>query len=160
MGMKFVRFEAIDIGTNLDEALDIIAKEFQCNLSESNLIIIDKYSLHVANNVADYYAKTFSEWMAKEKIKTLTVYSYAQKSGYEKFWDILKNEYSKGIACQSKNAIDEIHDRPWLVTRDYQNYTGVWVGTSLNGLGLKLSSANRMSDSDVQAVLKYINKHD
>lgn len=153
MGEIFVQFEAIEAGTQLSEALEKIKKEFGETLVGCHLVIVDKYFLKIKDANSDMYAKVFATWMRQNKIKTLRIHSCASEPGYEKFWEQLQNVCEKTIDCKLKPTLKATHDRIWLSTHDFKNYTAVVVGTSFNGLGRQLCFANKLPDSDVKVLL-------
>ena len=156
MGERFVQFQAIDIGTPLHQSLEAIQKEFGEALVGCHLVIIDKYFLKIKNEDSEECANAFVAWLKQNKIMTLCIYSLAAGHGCEKFWEQLQSMCENTIVCKLKHAINMAHDRVWLSCHEFKNYTAVTVGTSFNGLGRSLCFANKLPDSDVKVLLKYI----
>lgn len=155
MEERFVQFQAIDIGTPLDQSLEAIQKEFGKALVGCHLVIIDKYFLKIKNEDSEKYANAFAAWLRRNKIMTLCIYSLAAGHGCEKFWGQLQSMCENTIDCKLKHAINMVHDRIWLSSYDFKNYTAVTVGTSFNSLGRNLCFANKLPDSDVKVLLEH-----
>ena len=154
MGEQFVRFEAVPKSTPLEKALEKINLELANSIKCNHLIVIDKYFLKVEDAQAEHYSKTFSKWMLKNELQSLTVYSEGQGG---QFKDFIIRKCSEKITCYFEDLRENIHDRYWVFTPDYCNYQIAHVGTSLNGFGKGYSNIIRMSESDAAEFLKSFN---
>jgi hypothetical protein len=117
------------------------------------LIIIDSYFLN-KNGIKDS-AKLFVK-LIKPILADLCEIVIVTKEESEESLSIMRSELSlsaaKDLIIKIKLS-DDFHDRFWINPESMQ---GLVVGTSLNGIGKKISLVDKISSNDVASILKLL----
>jgi hypothetical protein len=128
--------------------------------SADSLIVIDPYiyggygreSNQRESNQAEQYVAEFKKTARLDNLKSLHVIFNKKHGNTTK----IKKEFNKitrELGCQfSHQDTDKIHDRIWI--KDKQE--AIVVGTSLGGLGNKLSFILELPSSNLADLLKYL----
>lgn len=121
-------------------------------LSKS-LLIIDPYFFSSNNPDCDYglFLRCIPENVTGIE-KFTVVYNGKNKNDSINVFRRKINEKFHG-ATIDPYINEEFHDRFWINTL---NKTGVLIGTSLNGIGKKISVIDRLSSDDVEEILKEV----
>jgi len=110
--------------------------------------IIDQY-IFPKNNDNDYIELFFDVFgKAFEKINHLTIFTNTKRNQKleGKIGNKIKNEYHVHI---NTNYTDAFHDRVWIIDDE----KGLFVGTSLNGIGKKYTLFGRLQEQDVKDIV-------
>lgn len=131
---------------------DDIVNKFNCYLEQiksegADLVIIDPYILSGPNL---NYTNTLINILKKAKAKKYTIIT-DQKNIYKTCKNNILKEFPDIEIIYTK----KIHDRFWICNRK----TGFYVGTSLNGIGRKLTLINLLKKSEVTTIVSYLNDH-
>lgn len=109
-----------------------------------DLIIIDPYILKNSNS---NYINLLLNILKKAKAKTYTIIT-----NHNNINNTAKNNILKEIPDIKIISTKRIHDRFWICNRK----TGFYVGSSLNGIGRKLTLINLLKKSEVSTIVKYL----
>lgn len=138
-------FEKVNEVGNWHSVLANISTELQkirgCSVV---LTIIDPYFLNVKDCDAEEYANALIMMFKENGFRKIQIFS--KKPGLlsnNKFKNALLQQ--KQIKFEFSTIPNDIHDRFWITNE----LTGVVVGTSLNGLGKKLSLVYQISGDDM-----------
>lgn len=153
MAEMFVKFESVPPNLSLKDALERIENEFEIDSNGCNLTIIDKYFLKINDENILSVAEELTSWLLKIGINELTVYSEDMRG---KFATTLAEKTKGSVCCSYSAPFPQIHDRYWIICFDKSIKAVVSVGTSLNGLGKKYCSVNRLSKTDVVRLEEFI----
>lgn len=131
---------------------DDIVNKFNCYLEQiksegADLVIIDPYILSKSDL---NYTNTLINILKKAKAKKYTIITNQENVNY-----ISKNNIQKEIPNIEIIFAKKIHDRFWICNRK----TGFYIGTSLNGIGRKLTLINLLKESEVTDIVSYLNDH-
>lgn len=131
---------------------DDIINKFNCYLEQiksegADLVIIDPYIL---SGLDLNYTNTLINILKKAKAKKYTIITDQNNIDNTCKNNILKEFPNIEIIYTKK-----IHDRFWICNRK----TGFYVGTSLNGIGRKLTLINLLKKSEVTTIVSYLNDH-
>ncbi len=133
-----------------EEKLDCFAyflKKIEAKGKE--LIIMDPYLFSVSkksNEYCDMLAKIIEEAKASDIIVITDCRNY-EDNIYKKIKEKLKRE------IKIKYSYD-FHDRFWIADRK----KGFYTGTSINGIGKRISLINLLSEEDVEIIIDELNK--
>lgn len=130
-------------------------KFLDVTLKGNSLIIIDRYIFPKKYDVdyPDFLIDILKKYFSKlNRITFITSASYNQKVQTQIFAGIHKHNRKINIAMKHS---EDFHDRFWISPR---NRKGVFMGTSLNGLGKKYTLIDYMSDGDVREITNEIKK--
>ena len=153
MAEVFVKFEAVQPKVSLKEALERISHEFGIDSNGCNLTIIDRYFLRISDEDVLPIAETLTSWLSEMGINKLTVYS---ENTHGKYAEALAKKMNGSVCCSYSAPFSNIHDRYWIICSDKSIKAVVSVGTSLNGLGKKYCSVNKLSEADVAQLEEFI----
>ena len=135
---------------------DDIVNKFNCYLEQiksegADLVIIDPYIL---SGTDLNYTNTLINILKKAKAKKYTIIT-----DQNNIYNTSKNNIQKDIQKEIPNIeiifTKKIHDRFWICNRK----TGFYVGTSLNGIGRKLTLINLLKESEITAIVSYLHDH-
>lgn len=135
---------------------DDIVNKFNCYLEQiksegADLVIIDPYILSGPDL---NYTNTLINILKKAKAKKYTIIT-----DHDNIGNTSKNNIQKDIQKEIPNIeiifTKKIHDRFWICNRK----TGFYVGTSLNGIGRKLTLINLLKESEITAIVSYLHDH-
>lgn len=140
----------IDRGAALPTALGKIRAELPQMADGCKLYIFDKYFTRVKCKHAEYYARAFHAWSETMKLSEIEIVTVLQDNCFER---ILCDLFQKGISIRYDPIISKIHDRFWLF-KNGEKYIGLFVGTSLNGLGKQICITSKLSDDDCSELVK------
>lgn len=132
---------------------DDIVNKFNCYLEQiksegADLVIIDPYILSGPDL---NYTNTLINILKKAKAKKYTIITTDQNN----IDNTCKNNILKEFPDIEIIYTKKIHDRFWICNRK----TGFYVGTSLNGIGRKLTLINLLKKSEVTTIVSYLNDH-
>jgi hypothetical protein len=117
----------------------------------ADLVIIDPYIL---SGTDLNYTNTLINILKKAKAKKYTIIT-----DQNNIYNTSKNNIQKDIQKEIPNIeiifTKKIHDRFWICNRK----TGFYVGTSLNGIGRKLTLINLLKESEITAIVSYLHDH-
>jgi len=131
--------------------IEKIVNKFVMNLDASErLLIIDPY-FYASSNIADTVA-IFSRLLSSISInlKEVTFVTNGRKVDTKTAMHAAINSIQPNITINDFST-DEFHDRFWL---DPDRSVGIVMGTSLNGLGNKISLIDKLADQDVIEIVK------
>ena len=128
---------------------DDIVNKFNCYLEQiisegADLVIIDPYILSESDL---NYTNTLINILKKAKAKKYTIIT--NKSNIN---NTAKDNILKEIPDIKIISTKKIHDRFWISNRK----NGFYVGSSLNGIGRKLTLINLLTKSEVSIIVKYL----
>lgn len=131
---------------------DDIVNKFNCYLEQiksegADLVIIDPYLLSGSDL---NYTNTLINILKKAKAKKYTIITDQNNID-----NTCKNYILKEFPDIEIIYTKKIHDRFWICNRK----TGLYVGTSLNGIGRKLTLINLLKKSEVTTIVSYLNDH-
>lgn len=109
-----------------------------------DLIIIDPYILKKSDS---NYINILLKILKKAKAKKYTIITNQNNIN-----NTAKNNILKEIPDIKIISTKRIHDRFWICNRR----TGFYVGSSLNGIGRKLTLINLLKKSEVSTIVKYL----
>ncbi len=138
--------------------IKMITDSIQNILPFEEIIIIDNYIFpkKLIGDSKDEYLHTINQIfnIFVSKINSIVIIT---KNDYNRD---LYNEFA-GILSKLNNKTkitievsDRFHDRFWIFDRN----KGLFIGTSLNGIGKKYSLIDYISENDVVEIIKYIEK--
>lgn len=113
----------------------------------SELIIIDPY---LFNSKETDYCEKLVTILNNSKAQSITVITDQKHCKIENFDEFLEKIK---IPLSIKNSSD-FHDRFWIANRE----AGFCSGTSLNGIGNKISSILMLSRDDIECIIEELNK--
>ncbi|QPL47111.1 hypothetical protein IT895_04810 [Halomonas sp. A40-4] len=128
-----------------------IVHKFVMNLDASErLLIIDPYFYASSNatNTVDMFSRLLSS--VSTNLKEVTIVTNGRKLDTKSAIHAAIKSIQQNIAINDF-LTDEFHDRFWL---DPDRAIGIVMGTSLNGLGSKISLIDKLSDQDVTEIVK------
>ena len=161
MSLRVLREELLPI-TDIKDAssfgllIDTLRnKLIQLSPSES-LTIVDRYLFSKCiKNQAEYltmFGQIVDSVIGKIKlIRFVTQPSYSDEL-YKKTVNLLKNMNSHIFVKHSKNK--SFHDRYWIA----DDQRGIFVGTSLNGLGKRYALVDNIRDLDTNSIVEELRK--
>lgn len=122
------------------------------------LIVIDPYFFSVQDSDIGEYSKEIIKVLGikKKNLKKLTIIYNKKCGNSEKYKNIIKRELSKNKKAYIEKDTSIIHDR--FIIKDKNK--GLFVGTSLNGIGKsKYSLISDIKEDDLKELLKVLYKH-
>lgn len=146
----------------IEENLDL-HKKFISTLSPADsLLIIDPYFFSADTKIKIKQSVDIFNHLLQplyNSIEHIAVIS-SGKNFNQKCKDDLEKELNittgKNIKFNTIHS-DEIHDRFWIAP---QKNSGVVFGTSLSGIGKRLSLVDKLSAADVSEIMKFLQKND
>ncbi|QSB10456.1 hypothetical protein JTI58_01695 [Lysinibacillus fusiformis] len=136
--------------TEDEKALKIISYLKRPGETIEDLLIIDPYFFKQPNGAekAEKYFELIKNILDEVKSKKITIITDKKN-----VTPSLKGRIQNHIEAQLiVKYSDDWHDRFWVVDRE----KGILIGTSLNGLGNKISSIQELSKEDVADILSII----
>ena len=148
-GSKIITEEIVWKNMTNNQKIEKFCKNLEeIQVEGKELIIIDPYIF--ADDNKDY-CDMLASIVNKSKAKKV-IFITNQKHSEKSCCDMI----SKNITCEiSKQYSEKFHDRFWISDRK----KGFCTGTSLNGLGKKISLIMELSDDDVQEIIKLLRKN-
>ncbi|TMO83307.1 hypothetical protein [Pseudoalteromonas spongiae] len=128
-----------------------IVHKFVMNLDASErLLIIDPYFYASSNttNTVDMFSRLLSS--VSTNLKEVTIVTNGRKVDTKAAIHTAIKSIQQNITINDFST-DEFHDRFWL---DPDRSIGIVMGTSLNGLGNKISLIDKLSEQDVTEIVK------
>lgn len=128
-----------------------VVQKFVTNLDTSErLLIIDPYFYASSNtsNTVDMFSRLLSS--VSTNLKEVTIVTNGRKVDTKPAIHAAIKSIQQDIAINDFST-DEFHDRFWL---DPDRSIGIVMGTSLNGLGNKISLIDKLSEQDVKEIVK------
>lgn len=117
-----------------------------CDVVDGELIVIDPY---IFSCMEDEYYNMLVSILRGSKAKSVIIITNKrniQKACYD--------EISSKISGVNVKYCDEFHDRFWIANRK----AGFCCGTSLNGIGKKISKINTLSADEVTDIINELNR--
>lgn len=139
-----VLWKNMSIEDKIETFLEYLA---QIGVEGEELIIVDPY---IFICVEDEYCNMLAEILNKSKAKQIIIIT--EKRNYKKACgeQILKN-----VSNAEVNFSGDFHDRFWIAGRK----AGFCSGTSLNGIGKKISLINMLCNDDVTDIIDELAKY-
>lgn len=142
---------------SIDEIESIFRKFVEGICVSSQLIVIDPY-FFAENKVYDIYDLFFrilsTASGALKKMIIVHDNNKVNKGAVEYFSKKLSEKYPKAVLVRA--VTNTFHDRFWI---NPVAGKGIIVGTSLNGIGKKISVVDKLSDSDTKNIILELNKN-
>ncbi len=136
--------------------VDMLREKLSKFLPQKELIIVDNYIFpRKLNDKVEYFHMLEDVFRpAVEQIESLI---FVTKKGfnqdlYSEFRNILLDlNPNLSIEC---NITDDFHDRFWITDRQ----DGLFIGTSLNGIGKRYALVDTIEEDDVEEIVKTLEK--
>ncbi len=139
--------------------VDILRNKLTDLAPSHSLILLDNFLF--APNIADRqtYLRMVEDIFAQvingiKEVRFITSSKHYDKSLYEdieRLFKILNNQVV--IECKTT---EDFHDRFWIV----DEVKGLFIGTSLNGIGKRYALVDNMSDEDTKTIVEELRKLD
>lgn len=150
--------EAVLPQASMDERLPLyrILNEFLANLApQQNLTIIDPFFFAERQDLDQFmegFQTVFEQFVTSVTHFTFITSSKINHNLYQRVAGYL-NDLNERLTV-AHHITSDFHDRFWIADQS----KGIFVGTSLNGIGKKYSLADYMRDDDVTAVVEELRR--
>jgi len=136
--------------------VQILRDKLRALSPSNNLVIVDPYLFPVKLHDKTDFLQTFRDVFAS-LIHDIKKVSFVTKPGYNQ---TLSDEAKRLLANLNPQIViahtttDDFHDRFWIVDA----HKGLFVGTSLNGIGNKYALTDNMRDEDTEAIIEELKR--
>lgn len=134
----------------INKVEEIVCKFVMRLDASERLLIIDPYFYAPSNatNTVDIFSRLLSS--VSNNLNEITIVTNGRKIDTKAAMHTAIKSIRQNITINDFST-DEFHDRFWL---DPDRSIGIVMGTSLNGLGNKISLVDKLSDQDVTEIVK------
>jgi hypothetical protein len=161
---NYIKYDELLNDENSDSKLLIARNERKEGLKElrnftknaEKLIIIDPYFFNGSKKHLEKFIENITKNIRISSLKYLTVVYDGEENvitkSYKKSLEKIARESRCILRCIST---DEFHDRIWIKDRE----SAILVGTSLNGIGGRLSFIVPLPNNDLSELLDYLDNN-
>lgn len=122
-------------------------------VAEDTLLIIDNYIFPDGSYCGDDYLEILVNSVRETKARKAVFITSARFNGNlakEAKWRLSRDNICSEVYCS-----DDFHDRFWIMLSGKR---GFYMGTSLNGLGNKITILNNLSSDEIDAIMKQVKR--